>query len=152
MANAISFLQVQDGILDSVWANRKPYVGAERTSTDKFKSNSDKATYDAEFSDLQGQLYQLSQSKFNGVNLFDEDGSETFGTVTETLDVNISGDGGSSVAISKSALAIRFRFSQTETVWPRPVLVLGVQLPTIRLETQLSIQAPTLLQLIQEIS
>jgi flagellin len=113
VANAISFLQVQDGILDSAGQIVSRMSELKGLYSDVLKSTSDKATYDAEFSDLQGQLYQLSQSKFNEVDLFDANGSETFGTVTETLNVNIteSGSSGSTVAISQAALLSALSFT-----------------------------------------
>ena len=118
IGNAISFLQVQDGILASAGDIVSRMGELKGLYGDVLKSTTDKATYDAEFSDLQGQLYQLSQSKFNGVDLFDADGSETFGTVTETLNVNITenGSSGSSVAISQAALLSGLTFTITTGV------------------------------------
>ena len=118
IGNAISFLQVQDGILASAGDIVSRMGELKGLYGDVLKSTTDKATYDAEFSDLQGQLYQLSQSKFNGVDLFDADGSETFGTVTETLNVNVTenGSSGSSVAISQAALLSGLTFTITTGV------------------------------------
>ena len=107
VSNAISFLQVQDGLLESA-ANIMARMGELKgLYADVLKSSSDQATYNSEFSDLQDQLYQISQTKFNGVELFDADGDKGFGSATqETKSVYITEDGssGSSVVIHQSAL------------------------------------------------
>ena len=105
VSNALSFLQVQDGILDSAAQIVSRMSELKGLSTDVLKSQSDRDTYDAEFSDLQDQLYQLSQSAFNGVDLFDKDGSTDMKNATqETKSVVISSDGSSTVDIHQSAL------------------------------------------------
>ena len=68
-SNALSFLQVQDGFLDSAAKIVSRMSELKGLSTDVLKSQSDKDTYDSEFSDLQDQLYQLSQSVFNDIVL-----------------------------------------------------------------------------------
>ena len=70
VANGISFLQVQDGILDTAAQIVSRMAELKGLYSDVLKSTTDKATYDSEFSDLQSQLFQLSQSKFNGVSLY----------------------------------------------------------------------------------
>ena len=75
VSNAISFLQVQDGILESAGNIVSRMGELKGLYSDVLKSSSDKATYDAEFRDLQGQLFQLAQTKFNGVSLFSMDGN-----------------------------------------------------------------------------
>jgi len=69
--NAMSFLEVQDGMLETVGniINRMSELKG-LASQDPMKSAQDKATYDNEFRDLQVQLYDISQQKFNGVSLF----------------------------------------------------------------------------------
>jgi flagellin len=73
------------------------------------KSSSDQATYDSEFSDLQGQLYQLSQTKFNGVELFDPSNDSTFQDASGVLQADVksvvvSEDGTTTVDIHQSSL------------------------------------------------
>ena len=71
LQNAISFLEVQDGILDSVGkvvTRMNELKGL--SSQDPMKSNQDVESYNNEFRDLQMQLYQMSQQTFNGVSLF----------------------------------------------------------------------------------
>lgn len=69
--NAISFLEVQDGILDTagnILSRMSELKGLG--SQDPMKSDQDIASYNNEFKDLQLQLYSISQQKFNGVSLF----------------------------------------------------------------------------------
>jgi flagellin len=67
----MSFLEVQDGMLETV-GNIIDRMSELKglSSQDPMKSAQDKATYDNEFRDLQVQLYDISQQKFNGVSLF----------------------------------------------------------------------------------
>jgi len=127
--NAISFLEVQDGLLDSVgkiidrMSELKGY-----SSQDLMKSENDRASYNNEFKDLQAQLYDISKMKFNGVSLFaehtKEDGADTtdqavFGgdsdwTDTDnTLTIFTSAEGaaGSKVSVHKSVLLSALTFS-----------------------------------------
>ena len=69
--NALSFLEVQDGMLDTVGKiiDRMSELKG-LASQDPMKSSQDQASYNNEFKDLQTQLYDISQMKFNGVNLF----------------------------------------------------------------------------------
>ena len=69
--NAISFLEVQDGMLDTVGnilSRMSELKGLG--SQDPMKSEQDISSYNNEFKDLQLQLYSISQQKFNGVSLF----------------------------------------------------------------------------------
>jgi flagellin len=69
--NAISFLEVQDGLLDAVGkiVDRMSELKG-LASQDPMKSEQDRASYNNEFKDLQVQLHDISQMKFNGVSLF----------------------------------------------------------------------------------
>jgi flagellin len=69
--NAISFLEVQDGMLETAGkiVDRMSELKGV-ASQDPMKSEQDQASYDNEFRDLQMQLYDISQMKFNGVSLF----------------------------------------------------------------------------------
>ena len=117
--NAISFLEVQDGIMS--FAGRIVDRMAELkglSSQDPMKSSQDQASYNDEFRDLQVQLYQMSQQTFNGVSLFARYATDANGqpTSTETvfrgstaqdntLTIFTSSDGstGSRVSVHKSA-------------------------------------------------
>ena len=69
--NGISFLEVQDGILDTVGKiiDRMSELKG-LASQDPMKNELDRNTYNNEFKDLQMQLYDISQMTFNGVSLF----------------------------------------------------------------------------------
>ena len=60
--NAISFLEVQDGVLDTVGKiiDRMSELKG-LASQDPMKSDQDRASYNNEFKDLQVQLYDISQ-------------------------------------------------------------------------------------------
>ena len=122
IANGISFLQVQDGILESAGQIVSRMGELKGLYSDVLKSTSDKSTYDSEFQDLQGQLYNLGLTKFNGVALFGDLNSATgavgttnanskvFGTddadALNSLDVYIgeNGSSGPSVKINQTLL------------------------------------------------
>lgn len=124
--NAIGFLEVQDGLLETAgrivmrMSELKGYA-----SQDPLKSDSDVASYNNEFKDLQVQLYQISQMDFNGASLFaryatdsgnpgqtDNDIEAIFGAENthpqfdHTLDIYTSSEGseGTKVSIHKSLL------------------------------------------------
>jgi len=119
--NAVSFVQLQDGdlkasasIVDRMAALRSMY-------DDVTKSDIDKGNYDTEFQSLRVQLYQSTQSKFNGVSLFS---TATWGTgVTDngdTIEVLTSerGSSGSKVSLAKIQLlsAVTVRSATVDSV------------------------------------
>ena len=121
--NAQSFLEVQDGMLDTVGriVDRMSELKG-LASQDPMKSAQDRASYNNEFKDLQVQLYNISQQGFNGMSLFANHTTNDSGNVTtteilfdaedttrsmdNTIDIFTSGQGsaGSKVSIHKSAL------------------------------------------------
>jgi len=119
--NAISFLEVQDGMLDSVGRilDRMSELKG-LASQDPMKSEQDRASYNNEFKDLQIQLYDISQMKFNGVSMFANYSKEKGAAADEalfngaspnlnrdnTLTIYTSADGaaGSKVSVNKSLL------------------------------------------------
>jgi flagellin len=68
--NAVSFLEVQDGVLQGSASIITRMGELKALSQDVLKNDSDIANYNAEFKNLQVQLYQISQETFNGVSLF----------------------------------------------------------------------------------
>ena len=109
--NAISFLQVQDGVLESSGKILDRMAELKALSQDVLKNDSDIANYNAEFKNLQVQLYQMSETTFNGVSLFattNSSGSVTFNTAgsgnTVSIFTSATGEGGSIVSITKTAL------------------------------------------------
>ena len=109
--NAISFLQVQDGVLESAGKILDRMAELKALSQDVLKNSSDIANYNAEFKNLQVQLYQSSETKFNGVSLFattNSTGNATFNTVgsgnTVSIFTSATGESGSIVSINKSTM------------------------------------------------
>ena len=121
--NATSFLEAQDGMLDTVGRiiDRMSELKG-LASQDPMKSAQDRASYNNEFKDLQVQLYNISQQGFNGVSLFanfatEDDGSTgtteiLFGAEntsrsmdnTLTIFTSTEGSAGSKVSVYKSSL------------------------------------------------
>jgi len=132
--NATSFLEVQDGMLDTVGRiiDRMSELKG-LASQDPMKSAQDRASYNNEFKDLQVQLYNISQQGFNGVSLFanfatNNDGSTgtteiLFGAEntsrsmdnTLTIFTSTEGSAGSKVSVYKSSLlsALTLRTDKT---------------------------------------
>lgn len=109
ISNATSFLQVQDGILNSAGKIVDRMAELKSLSQDVLKNTSDIANYNTEFKSLQVQLHQMSQTKFNGVSLFGQGSTAVFGgTSSEDVTVSIytsaNGEGGPVVSINKSML------------------------------------------------
>ena len=75
VSNSISFLQVQDGALASVGKILDRMSELKTMSLDVTKNADDIANYDAEFNQLQDQLANIREEKFNGINLFTSDAS-----------------------------------------------------------------------------
>ena len=119
--NALSFLEVQDGVLQGS-ADILTRMGELKSlSQDVLKNSADIANYNAEFENLQVQLYQMANEKFNGVSLFATkatDGSTDGvfnGTATQDNTVSIftseRGSAGSVVSIDKSMLLSAMTFT-----------------------------------------
>lgn len=135
--NAIGFLEVQDGLLESTgriimrMSELKGYA-----TQDPLKSDSDVASYNNEFKDLQVQLYQISQMDFNGASLFashrtdpsnpgetDSSNFAVFGGSDQnalwdnTLDIYTSSQGsdGTKVSIHKAMLLSALTLKQERT-------------------------------------
>ena len=108
ISNAKSFLQVQDGVLSSAGKIVDRMAELKSLSQDVLKNSSDIESYNTEFRNLQVQLFQMSETKFNGVSLFAGVGT-TFGAGSakdETVSIftSASGESGAKVSINKSML------------------------------------------------
>jgi flagellin len=115
--NAISFMEVQDGMLETVgrMVNRMAELKGMATQ-DPMKSDQDVESYNNEFHDLQQQLFQISQQTFNGSSLFastvDRTGGaavlfkSTTNSADHTIDIFTSDNGseGTKISINRSAL------------------------------------------------
>ena len=114
--NAISFMEVQDGMLETAGriVNRMAEMKGMATS-DPMKSSQDIESYNNEFHDLQQQLYQISQQTFNGASLFANTTSRTNttqvkfkGTDQEDHTISIftrdNGSAGTKISIHRATL------------------------------------------------
>jgi len=68
--NALSYLQVQDGALETVGKVVNRMSELRTMAADITKNAGDVENYSKEFRELQSQLNQMSLEKFNGVSLF----------------------------------------------------------------------------------
>lgn len=103
VGNAISFLQVQDGILESAGKIVDRMAELKALSQDVLKNTSDIANYNSEFANLQLQLKDMANTKFNGVSLFGT--GAAFGAEnTNRKSIVTSADGSVKVSINQSQL------------------------------------------------
>ena len=112
--NAVSFLEVQDGVMQGAAGILSRMGELKALSQDVLKNDSDIANYNAEFKNLQVQLYQISQETFNGVSLFATTIATTSATSTvfggtalqdNTVEVfTTEKAGGSRVSINKTSM------------------------------------------------
>lgn len=135
--NGISYLEVQDGILESIGTIVDRMSELKGLSRDVMKNENDQKTYNREFKDLQIQLKDMISGTFNGVSLFARFADDnTGGGVSSTdeavfnidgayanrdhtVDVFTSAEGsaGAKVSIHKSLAwsALTFDSSQIDT-------------------------------------
>ena len=71
--NALSYLQLQDGALESVGEVVSRMAELRTMAADVTKNTGDIENYSKEFRELQTQLNQLKEEKFNGIRLFADD-------------------------------------------------------------------------------
>jgi len=95
IGNSVSFLQTQDGVLKVTGKVLDRMSELKTLYADPTKNSDDLANYDAEFTQLQEQLTSLAGEQFNGNALFGSSG----------LSVQVSEDGGQSVALTAKDLA-----------------------------------------------
>jgi flagellin len=122
--NAISYLDVQDGVMQGSASIVSRMAELKALSQDVLKNSSDIANYNTEFKNLQVQLYQISQETFNGVSLFAikvtggatdavfGNGSSADNTVSIYTTAN--GASGPIVSLSKAALLSALTFNSTD--------------------------------------
>jgi flagellin len=115
--NAISFVQVQDGALAEASKILDRMSELKTMSLDVTKNSSDIANYDTEFNQLQTQLGNIKEEKFNGINLFTTgqddlsafsveggDGlTDSTATQVDTITVSVDATNGATAASTYSA-------------------------------------------------
>jgi flagellin len=95
VANTTSYLQTQDGVLNTVASILDQVSELQTLYQDPTKNSSDLSNYDSEFNQLQSELTSLGTEAFNGVSLF---GSGS------AISVDVSDDGSQIVSIAASNL------------------------------------------------
>jgi flagellin len=133
--NALSYLEVQDGMLETV-GNIIDRMSELKglSSQDPMKSAQDKASYSNEFRDLQVQLYDIATQKFNGVSLFanfvSTDTPDVYGAEavfnaqdqdrsqdnTLTIYTSAEGSEGSKVSVYKALLLSALTVGQNKSI------------------------------------
>ena len=119
--NGISFVEVQDGMLETIGRIVSRMAELKGMATqDPMKSSQDIESYNNEFVDLQKQLRDISKSTFNGVSLFadyagtkqelDSSGNKTKFKGDDTADniieiyTSSEGSSGTKISLYRSAL------------------------------------------------
>jgi len=119
--NGISYLEVQDGILESIGTIVDRMSELKGLSRDVMKNENDQKTYNREFKDLQIQLKDMINGTFNGVSLFamhstnpntgavsitqgvfDIDGGKSLRDNTIDVFTSVDGSSGAKVSIHKA--------------------------------------------------
>ena len=120
--NAVSFLGVQDGVLQAAGDIINRMAELKSLSQDVLKSSADVDNYNSEFKDLQQQLFQISEETFNGVSLFATKTTRTGATdvkfgggsaVDNTMSIYTTerGSAGTVVSVHKAALLSAVTFT-----------------------------------------
>ena len=124
--NAVSFLEVQDGVLASTGKIVSRMIELKGLSQDVMKNSSDNDNYNREFKNLQVQLYDMSNLTFNGVSMFANFTSEGTAAVFDdmeqkfnednTMSIYVSSEGniGPKVSINKSLLLSALTIDATD--------------------------------------
>jgi flagellin len=99
VANALSFLQTQDGALNSISSLLARMAELKTLSKDVTKTDADIDNYFTEFKALQQEFTKVVADTFNGISLFSNSASTSSLTVSLTEDGSSSG----SMAISQTA-------------------------------------------------
>ena len=99
--NAVSYLQVQDGVLQAIGSILDRFGELRTMAQDATKNSSDIDNYNQEFMELQLQYDSISDERFNGVSLFAGDADSTVDLQPDALVDNHSQFGGLSITFDK---------------------------------------------------
>jgi flagellin len=86
--NALSYLQVQDSALATVGKILDRMAELRTMAQDITKNSGDIENYSKEFLELQNQLRQVKEEKFNGISLFSISGSDVAGSKAQLTQDN----------------------------------------------------------------
>tara|TARA_Y100000589_G_scaffold184148_1_gene174474 strand:+ start:626 stop:1588 length:963 start_codon:yes stop_codon:yes gene_type:complete len=103
--NATSYLEVQDGILSSAGKILNRMIELKGLSDDVMKNSSDIQNYNREFRDLQQQIYDMANLKFNGVSMFATTATNGNAAVFNNLSQDLQLDNTVSVYVSAEGTA-----------------------------------------------
>ena len=105
VSNAISFLQVQEGVTQSMASILDRISELKTFYSDVMKNSSDKSNYDQEFLQLAKQLQNVQSETFNGISLFSDFSNSGGGINGATMiKLNTSDDATQSLSISRSVI------------------------------------------------
>ena len=133
--NALSFLQVQDSALSTVGSIVDRMAELRTMAQDITKNTGDIENYSKEFVELQSQLSQIRNEKFNGISLFAVSGSSTTGGL----------QGGSGTYINESGTSLTTSiFSRTLTTHVSADSTLGsISINVVNFQFMLSLSSAT---------
>jgi flagellin len=101
--NAISFLEVQEGYMSQAEEIFGRVIELFSSySDDPLMSDGSRNSYDNEFRNLQMDLFNIANAKFNGVELFAD--LDNFGEGGDEISVNVSPDHSQSIVIKREDL------------------------------------------------
>jgi flagellin len=121
--NAISFLQVQDGALSATGKILDRMSELKTMSLDVTKNSLDIANYDAEFTQLQGQLANIRSEKFNGIALFGTDNGKTAASTAEDLTVFTTELADATVGLTRLSIFTDAAYDGTDTTGTKAGLI-----------------------------
>ena len=125
--NSLSYLQVQDSGLQSV-GKILDRMGELRTmAQDITKNSQDIENYSKEFVELQSQLNQIKQEKFNGISLFSAQSSAVAGTLNQDTTETVKTAGGVDVTYEKYGRTLITHPSGIDTMGSISINVVNLQ-------------------------
>ena len=125
--NSLSYLQVQDSGLQSV-GKILDRMGELRTmAQDITKNSQDIENYSKEFVELQSQLNQIKQEKFNGISLFSAQSSTVEGTLNQDTTETVKTAGGVDVNYEKYGRTLITHPSGIDTMGSISINVVNLQ-------------------------
>ena len=104
IGNSVSYLQTQDGALQTTGNVLNRMSELKTLYSDPTKNSSDLANYDAEFTQLQQELTSISSETFNGVSLFGTNSIATKVSEDGTQSVSLAGQDITSTSVGVGAL------------------------------------------------
>ena len=103
--NALSYLQVQDGGLETVGKVVNRMAELRTMAADVTKNSGDIENYSKEFRELQQQLNQLKVEKFNGIDLFRDETTDPSDSNTNST-AKYTFESGTQVSFNKSSFTL----------------------------------------------